>query len=268
MALIGQNNRELENGLTSGGTTTTASNGLTQNVSNIKLGGTLSEYTFIDTSTFNLEISGTSTGFAPIINVTTNGNASAIKATANSYSPAISGLSTTPNSSGTGLGGTSYNGTGVACYGGSIALSSSTSDSGILYYGEHFNSPSLNTTIPIFRTLLGRGSSGQQVGIRQPGYGTHIETILSTNETTDANRICSKLSTSWEIIGVGTNTSRFTIQTLTNDIVTTKLNISGAGIFTLTQGLQNFVDDIAAATGNIPINALYRTGSIVKIRVS
>ena len=46
-----------------------------------------------------------------------------------------------------------------------------------------------------------------------------------------------------------------------------KLTIDSAHIFTLTNGLQDFADDTAAAVGGIPVNGLYRTASAVKIRV-
>lgn len=44
--------------------------------------------------------------------------------------------------------------------------------------------------------------------------------------------------------------------------------ISNAGIFTIAGGLQNYSDDSAAATGGIPVNGLYRNGSVMMIRVS
>jgi len=47
-----------------------------------------------------------------------------------------------------------------------------------------------------------------------------------------------------------------------------KLTIDSAHIFTLTNGLQEFADDAAAAVGGIPVNGLYRTASAVKIRVA
>ena len=47
-----------------------------------------------------------------------------------------------------------------------------------------------------------------------------------------------------------------------------KLTIDSAHIFTITNGLQNFVDDAAAAGGGIPVNGLYRNGSVVMIRVA
>lgn len=47
-----------------------------------------------------------------------------------------------------------------------------------------------------------------------------------------------------------------------------KLTIDSAHIFTLTNGLQDFADDAAAAVGGIPVNGLYRTASVVKIRVA
>lgn len=46
-----------------------------------------------------------------------------------------------------------------------------------------------------------------------------------------------------------------------------KLTIDSAHIFTLTNGLQEFADDTAASGGGIPVGGLYRTGSVVKIRV-
>lgn len=73
------------------------------------------------------------------------------------------------------------------------------------------------------------------------------------------------------IIGGNTGSS---IATSNNNIIISdgqgnvKLTIDSSHIFTISNGLQDFADDTAAGVGGIGINSLYRTGSIVKIRVS
>lgn len=47
-----------------------------------------------------------------------------------------------------------------------------------------------------------------------------------------------------------------------------KLTIDANHIFTITNGLQEYADDAAASVGGIPVGGLYRTASVVKIRVA
>lgn len=48
-----------------------------------------------------------------------------------------------------------------------------------------------------------------------------------------------------------------------------KITVNGGEIFSIPGGaLVNYADDTAAATGGVPVNGLYRTGSAFKIRVA
>jgi len=48
--------------------------------------------------------------------------------------------------------------------------------------------------------------------------------------------------------------------------VTNKIIVNDTGVSI--EGLQNFADDAAAATGGIPINGLYKNGNIIQIRLT
>jgi hypothetical protein len=63
--------------------------------------------------------------------------------------------------------------------------------------------------------------------------------------------------------GVGTNRNG-------GNITLTIGNQTGSGIkgHLLIVNLENFADDAAAATGNVPVNGVYRNGSVLQIRVS
>lgn len=149
-----------------------------------------------------------------------------------------------------------------------------------IYASSHISSGILSETSSaskggiIARTIGGNQdvvSTGIVVTNRKPsgssdGLGVSIDLGATTSTLTEpiGNRIISK----WTNVINATRTSEFSITGVNSATDTILLTISGAGIFTLTQGLGNFADDAAAAIGGIPINGLYRTASAIKIRVS
>ena len=101
------------------------------------------------------------------------------------------------------------------------------------------------------------------------GFGSSIDFLAQAGssgvtELGSANSIISK----WTDAVFATRTSEFSITGADNSVTYTLLTISGTGIFTLSRGLGDYIDDAAAAGAGVPLNGLYRTGSVVKIRVS
>jgi hypothetical protein len=101
------------------------------------------------------------------------------------------------------------------------------------------------------------------------GYGASIDFDLqfgsdATLDVGQSNSIISRITDAT----YATRTSELVITGVDSTITKTLLQIEGSGIFTLTQGLSEYADDVAAAAGGIPLNSLYRTASVVKIRVS
>jgi hypothetical protein len=101
------------------------------------------------------------------------------------------------------------------------------------------------------------------------GFGPFIQ--FETRDVTpgDQNYITSSTIASVYVdttLGSESTALEFSVQdtgTLTKVLV-----MESSGIFTLTQGLGDYIDDAAAQAGGVPINGLYRTASNVKIRVS
>lgn len=106
-----------------------------------------------------------------------------------------------------------------------------------------------------------RSSSGTAAN----GIGLSLDLY---NKTTVMNRLSNKIVSKWNDATDATRTSQYEIHGVNSASDTVLLTITGAGIFTLTQGLQNFANDAAAAGGGIPVNGLYRNGSVVQIRVT
>jgi hypothetical protein len=115
---------------------------------------------------------------------------------------------------------------------------------------------SLNTITPII--YIEKSVSG----VPSNGFGASIDMFLqSTGSPSLANRIISK----WTDVNVSTRTSEFSIVGVNSAITKTLLQISGAGVFTLTQGLANYADNAAAIAGGLTVGQLYRNGDIVQI---
>lgn len=102
-----------------------------------------------------------------------------------------------------------------------------------------------------------------------PGSGVAIDYTLLTSSIGAGNEIVGRLAYQFDTLTEHTNyNSKFTLSTFYgSQIEKIMLEISSSNIFKITQGLSDYADDTAAAAGGIPVNGLYRTGSVVKIRV-
>jgi hypothetical protein len=120
--------------------------------------------------------------------------------------------------------------------------------------------PTFTTTGPILE-LITRSGVGLGAGI-----GGSID--FYTGDSSYISYLSNQLISKWTDVNHATRTSEFPLTGVNSASTNVLLQISGAGLFTLTQGLSNYTDDAAAATGGIPVNGLYRNGSVVMIRVS
>ena len=68
-----------------------------------------------------------------------------------------------------------------------------------------------------------------------------------------------------------TSTARIIVQTAGNDITlasATDIQLAATNYVKISNGLGNYANDAAAAAGGVPVNGLYRNGSVVMIRVT
>lgn len=143
------------------------------------------------------------------------------------------------------------NGSGVT------GVSTGGSGQGGVFTSQGSSANNILATIHAERTYSGTVTAG---------VGTAIDFRVQSD---DGFRYQSaRIASTWTDVTTGTRTGDFEIFTTNSASSTLKLTITGAGIFILSQGLQDFADDAAAAAGSIPIGGLYRTASVVKIRVS
>ncbi len=142
---------------------------------------------------------------------------------------------------------------------GGIAVQATAGES---FPAGHFtnNTPYADSVIDAIHAQHGPDGVAAALGI---GVG------ISMNVSTDSGIIQSnRLISKWTDITHATRSSQFSITGLDSGTTKELLRIDGNGVFTLVQGLQNFVNDAAAAAGGIAVNQLYRNGSVVMIRVS
>jgi hypothetical protein len=94
------------------------------------------------------------------------------------------------------------------------------------------------------------------------GLGASIDFTISKTDGFPglSNQLISKL-----IDGGSSPTSEFSITGVSVGATKTLLQISGAGIFTLTQGLPSYTDNASAIAGGLTVGQLYRNGDIVQI---
>lgn len=211
------------------GSSVTADNGLTLATGNIKLGGPLTADTTVTSGTFALLIDGTNAGGNPtLVAIATTGGA-------------FLGAST----SGTGVEANSGSGIGLHVQ----------STTGTAFVASI--TPASATDVQIIANFV-RNTSGSAAN----GIGQSID--FNTYTTVNA-KLSNQIISKWTDATDATRTSEFSITGVDSAATGILLQISGAGIFTLPKGLQDFPDDISAAVGGIPINGLYRTGSVVKM---
>lgn len=240
-----------------GGTTETASNGLTKVGNDIRLGGllTVSGSTPITMVEGNyIDILGTSSGSSsghPMLNISHSGTSGGIPLFVTNNSPNALSLGIQVNH--TGAGGGIYT-KAISSHG--LSASSST---GIPIISTYSGDATGNNVVPTLKLIR------ETTGTPAIGIGQSIEFFT---ETSVSPRRSNSVSSKWTDVTDATRTSELYFSGYNSATQNILLQISGAGVFTLTQGLIDYADDAAAASGGIvPVNGLYRTGSIVKIRV-
>jgi len=229
---------------------------------------------------------GTFTGF-PTYNLATDssGNIIEVAAGGGTTETASNGLTKVVND--IQLGGTLLNSTNIALN--SQEISFQGSGSNILYISDSAIDLTVNNNkIPIVSVSNSSCPFPPELLITNKIGTNNIESVLELRRNTTstaANNIglkidftienssgiiagCNEIHSKFLDVTNGAEISEFSILGANAGSFPVLLQISGDGIFTLTQGLQNFIDDTTAAIGGIPINGLYRNGSIIQIRVS
>ena len=269
-----------------GGGITDADNGLHLGIpTTAYLGGTLLETTTIDvTDLYQLNIIGTNNqpkgAVVYIENSSVDGGnislnvSSDVGLAINCLTIEGTALSATSTGTGEGVTASSVLGTGL------IAVSSNNnpaSDARPIYaYGNagtpaslfqvasyiQGNPDSLITPGIIFKNATA-GTSAIGMGI-SINFEIKNKQLLPVNDTT---LLTSRIASRFTDITVGAESSSLNFYALEAGTEQSVVVMHGNGIFQLAQGLDNYADDAAAAAGGIPVNGLYRNGSVVQIRV-
>lgn len=234
------------------------SNGITESpAGTVKLGGTLSSATTINTSTFGLSISGAvNPGTAPTLNVTsTFSGGAAINATSSSGSgTAITGGA----AGGTGISGTATTGT---------ALSGNASSSGVGVLAQSSTGTparliaiptTTNTVIPMLDIQRLTTTTGAN------GIGGSIDFRLSTSVL---GQISNQIISKWTDATSATRTSQFIIAGVNSASTINQLIINGNGTWNAPQiaNWGNFTTNANALAGGLVVGDLYRNGDVVQI---
>lgn len=165
-------------------------------------------------------------------------------------------------------------GTGDAVFfGQNIGVSATSGSTGAYFAGTSIGAQLESSAIPLWliSTAPSAANIVQGIAINRNGTGsngTGINRIITLPNASSA----SVNGLVEEIVlydaTAGAEFSSFDIKLNKSGSTVSVLKMTGAGLFTLTQGLSNYTDDAAAATGGIGINQLYRNGSVIMIRVS
>lgn len=221
-------------GATPSSPTITASQGLTRTGDDIALGGTL-------TTSKSIAISGSSslslTGSqnATLLSLTQSGNGTAITASNAGGGNAIQA--------------SGQNGNGVFATSNNIPLYAVSNPA---------SSTGSQNVLRLDRTNSG-GAGADDIACALAMY---CETSNSTSQLTGL--INAKLTTA----NTATRTSTLELHAVLNTAQQVIASFGGGGNIRFAQGLQDFADDTAAGAGGIAVTQLYRTGSVVKIRVA
>jgi len=249
--------------VSAGGASITADNGLNMSTStNVQLGGSLLANTTISTGTYQLNLIGNPS--SSILNVS-NGGTWGIHVDSTEFL-AVGILAEQHTNVGTPIQAVNFAG------GNAIAASTvlgdcfhcSTTETG--YAGKFTNTATATNTILTNVAFAKTQGSGAPAN----GSGLSVDFIMASNTSGSATsgEISNQFISKWTTAATATRTSEFSLTGVNSAVTNILLTVSGAGIFTLPQSLGNYANDAAAATGGVPVNALYRNGSIVMIRVS
>lgn len=247
------------------------------------LGGALLETTTIDTtSQYQLNITGANNqvkGEVLFVENTSSANSSIIALNVNcdigraitATSISGTGIDVTVDGTGIGISTASLNGNAL------VAVSGCDNPANIsrpIYaYGTADSKPSLflatspavgvpdSTATPgiIFRKIGGTPLVGFGPSIQFETRGVNSSTNILTSST---------IASVYTDTTLGSESTALEFSVQDTGTLTKVLVMESAGIFTLVQGLGDYADDAAAQAANVPVNGLYRTGSVVKIRVS
>ncbi len=233
-----------------GGGSLSADNGLTENVANnVQLGGTLLQDTTISTGAFYTHFTGANQ-YDAVLKTTNSFTGNAFTAISSNVGGV--GAYIYASAGGTGLISSSSGGTSFSIIAENNALPAS-----ILKYTSSFSGVS---TLMEVKRLTNSGSTVLD------GFGSSID--FYGHVTGFSAPLSNQITSKWTTVSVSARTSEFSIQGVDTAVTYTVLQISGTGLFTLTRGLIDYANDAAAAAGGIPVNGLYRNGSVVQIRVS
>lgn len=233
------------------GETTHANNGVSLSGDTVQLGGTLTKNTTITSNGYSLTINNTTNNVTPFV-VTTNATSA----------NAIEGIGT--GTSSTGVSGTGaqkgvygFSSGGYGLYGESTGgpglFARSTNQSSGQFSRVNSSTNTVLQNLYLERTTT--GTAGNGIG----------QLIGFTTSTSNNLRVSNELISKWTDATDATRTSEFSITGVNSATTTTLLKISGAGVFTLVQGLTNYTDNAAAITGGLTVGQLYRNGDIVQI---
>ncbi len=200
----------VETSAAGGGTTETASQGLTKVVNDIRLGGTLNTNATINASTFYLDISGSSN--SPTFSATNTGTGYALQS-----------VSTNASSSA----------------GSFFAYNTSTTKPTAVFAN---NNSSANTITPILE--LNRSTTGTAAA----GIGSSLNYWIELDAGSTA--ISNQLTSSWTNPANASRVSEFTIAGVNNATTSTLLTLSGNGSLKLNKyGVNTFAGTAAYALG-------------------
>ena len=216
-----------------GGGGATANNGLTATAGNVQLGGTLIQNTNINGATFGFNVSNNSNIEETMSLSNAGGPAAYIASGASAHTCTIENL------------------------GSGMALSMLANGQAAFMTANYFIGNNI-------ATVAGFGRSSQTaVG---NGIGGALDIVLENSASN--NITAGRFAVRFTNITAGAEASELQFQCTQVNTMQTVLTLSDIGRVTFPKGLLDFADDVAAAGGGILVNQLYRTGSIVKIRVS
>jgi hypothetical protein len=225
-------------------TAVTANNGLSINTgANVQLGGTLIQNTTITggTNNFLIQSSATTHGLQ-VTNNSATGNALYVHA-ANGRGLVAATASFNPAVDASGATGPAYSGTTTNSVVG-ILTSAAASGSDVREVLLLQNSPSVTAAAGLGSSLVFKANADNWSAYEQ-----------------------GSLRYSWTNATAAAYTSKFEIWGTNATTQQALLRISGAGVFTLVQGLPTYADNAAAITGGMQTNQLYKTASGVVMMV-
>jgi hypothetical protein len=227
MAAFDANGNIIEEALpVGGGTTQTASNGLTKIVEDIQLGGALTKLTAITaaTATHRITIAGNAT-FAegPMLDVSTTGN----------IGTAIQGSS---NSNGRGVRGSTATGVGVyasSSGAGGIAIFADSISSGNAIYAQAID----GVTIDALRQTASTNTIETVLNLSRATSGTGADgigqNIRFQSSTSGASSLSNTIISRWSTADNLTRVSQFAIEGVDNAVTAELFNLKGSGLLQL-----------------------------------